>query len=134
MKALKLVQGVLLAVAVDWYMYRIKTTEEDSGWGSLPLFLYSVAARDRIAENSELGRAEGEDNKCKRDQTKDPERKPRGTGSTTVGCELTRFKDIRDRRRDEEDRNIYPVGRAADNTVVGVKDHRDQQKSEQDSS
>ena len=42
------------------------------------------------------------------------------------------FRDIRDRRRDEEDRDIDPVGRFSDGAVIGVKQDGDQGESEED--
>ena len=90
------------------------------------VLLPSVGSCNRVGKNTDGGRFErkeykeqGNDAEC----CESPFFCPAGRVSSTVGLCLV---PICNRRRNEENDDVDPIGRFADDTVVGVKENWDQ--------
>lgn len=90
----------------------------------------AVSAGQRILEDAELGCGEGEECEEERDPAEKGEGKLGRVAYSHAAVELPRFVEVGDRRRDKEDRDVDPVGRTTDHSVVGVEQHGDQRETE----
>ena len=97
------------------------------------LILYAIRARQWILENTDFGCFEGEHHEENGDDAEQGNRELWMVTRDLSLVELTSLVKIRNRRRDKKDRNVDPIGRSADCSVVGVKNDGDQHKSEKDS-
>ena len=93
---------------------------------------YAVTARQGIPENADLRREKREQYKEQRDRKKRPKRAFRRSTRRFFAVKASRFIDICDSGGNEEDNNIDPVGRFADDTVVRIEKDRDQNEAEKD--
>ena len=87
----------------------------------MKLKLNTVSACQGISEQFELGCSEREDHEHSRDSKKQCKSRPRGSARGTATVKLTRFIGESDSGGDEEDSDIDPVGRFADNAVIGIE-------------
>ena len=95
--------------------------------------LYAVFPCQRISEDADLGGGKGEDDEEERYHRKHGDALPGwGFAGLVIGVKASRFINIRRGSGDEEDRDIDPIGRFADHTVIGVKEKRDQRKPQED--
>lgn len=92
--------------------------------------LYPITIVYRILKNGYFGSKESENHKKKRykEQCRKGESRVLATPDFTV--EFPCFVEIRYSRCDEEYRYVYPVGRLAYNSVVGIEYHRYKYKPE----
>ena len=96
------------------------------------IFLYSVGAAQRISKKSEVGGHEREENKQNGEYTKQSDRKLLAFASHRFVVELSGLIDICNGGANKENRNVEPIGRFADRTVIGVENNRDQYKPQKD--
>ena len=91
----------------------------------------AVGVGQRISEEPDFGDHKGEEHEEKCDDREQKKGKLRMLTNDRFAVKQARFGDIGDRRGDEEDRNIHPVGRAPDGAVIGVKEDGNQNESEE---
>ena len=96
------------------------------------LFLYSVSARQRIPENADLGRHEGEEGEEGGDRYEKAEREPRGKTRPLRFSEKPCLEKVCRRRTNKENDDIDKVGGFSQGAVVGIKKNRDQENAEED--
>ena len=108
-----------------------KATDEENDPHRL-LFLYSVRLGKRIHENADFRRFKCENHEQNRNSTENGDRDLGIFASRSSVVELLSFINIGNCVRNKEDRNVYPVGRLADNTVIGIKNDWYRYNAEQD--
>lgn len=87
----------------------------------LLLPLYSELAGQGVLEDAELGSSEGENDEQNGDHAK-PDEGTLGVLATQLAAvEKSSLVNICNGCRNEEDSDVYPVGRLADNAVIGVE-------------
>ena len=96
-------------------------------------FLDSVSTRQRISEDPDFGCGKGKNDEEERYHRKCSDVPPGGCfAGLLVGVKASCFIDIRRRGRDEEDRDIDPIGGFADRSVICVKENGDQREPKKD--
>lgn len=83
--------------------------------------LYSVRSRKRVLENAYLWRCERENNKEQGYYAEHAYSYSWAAADVDFTFELTCFINKSYCRRDEENGDIYIVGRRTDNSVIGIK-------------
>ncbi len=96
----------------------------------MAFFLYSVVSCQGVFENPDFGSEKGEHNKANCNGTKASDCQFGAFAGYTLFFKESRFRDIRNRRRNKKDGNVDPIGGFANGTVVGVKKNRNQTKSQ----
>jgi hypothetical protein len=94
--------------------------------------LYAVSSRQRVFEYADLGRQKSEDHKEQRDSAKCYYCFVWRITAYFFLIKQPRFVDVSDCVGNEEDSNVYPIGRLSDRTVVRVEDHGDQDYPKKD--
>ena len=100
--------------------------------GLIGLLLNAVTPRQGIAEQPKLGRLKGEHRKKQSQKAKHCHRRPRPSTRGIAPPEEAPLVKVDRRRRDEKDRDVEPIGGFADNAVVGIEDHGNEQEPKQD--
>lgn len=113
---------------------RAFTVKPDTFWKKEDLGVNAVCAGQRILKKVDFRCCKGEYDEQNGNQAEQGDRRLGIFTSGRATVKPTRFVDISNRSGDEENRDIDPVGRASDDAVIGVKENRDQRKTEQDAS
>jgi len=96
-------------------------------------FSSPVSSRQGVLKNTDLGGQKGEDHEQKRNGAQNAD----GDFGITATClfflKVLGLIKIGDRRRDEENGNVDPIGRSSNDAVVGVEDDGDQNLPQKDS-
>ena len=94
----------------------------------------SVAAADGILKKIELWCAEGKNDKAQGNETKKGDGDFWRNTTQLLLFEKPCLADICDCGTNKENGNVEPIGGFSDGTVVGIKDHGDQDLPQQDRS
>ena len=93
-----------------------------------PPILYSIGPRDGIFKQRQVWRRKGKHNEHNADNTDSAKGKPRSFTSNAILFEKHPFQKKGQRRRYKEYGNVKPIGRLAESSVIGVKQHGYKQK------
>ena len=83
---------------------------------------------------AEFGRFEGEEHEEGGEQEQKGEGESGVRASDSSFHEKARFKEVGDGGREKENGDVEPIGRGADNAVIGVKEGGDQHKAKEGAS
>ena len=92
----------------------------------------AVRACEGVLKDAKGGGAEGEEDEGDSEQAKGCEGKLGAVAGRCVFEKPFRFKEVGDGCREEEDRDVDPIGGFADHTVIGIESGRNDGKAEQD--
>ena len=96
------------------------------------LILYPVRTCQGVPEDIEFGGIEGENDEHGGDHREKSDRDPWISAYGFAVFILPRLVEIRHCGGHEEDRDVDPIGRASDDTVIGIKENGYQREPEQD--
>ena len=97
-------------------------------------FLYSIGSRQRVLEYVDLGSNKSKYNEQKRQRAKECQRNFIGLAQYPFGIERASLIKVRDRGGNKENSYIYPIGRLADNAVIGIEKYGYKNESEKNTS